>query len=139
LKHGLNFIKESLWKTGVGCNPADYHTRLHLFVNAMTEDSMIHPMYRVTSFTVVAPFTLQIVFDDGKEQVVDFDSVLEGDLYGPLRDEEMFKQVEIDPEVHTLVWPNGADFDPYILHDWPGQMQYMKKLAMSWKTDKVET
>ncbi len=94
---------------------------------------------RVTSFTVVAPFTLQTVFDDGKEQVVDFDSVLEGDLYGPLRDEEIFKQVEIDPEVHTLVWPNGADFDPYILHDWPDQLQYMKKLAMSWKTDKVET
>lgn len=100
---------------------------------------MIHPMYRVTSFTIVAPFTLQIVFGDGKEHVVDFDSVLEGDLYGPLRDEEMFKQVEIDPEVHTLVWPNGADFDPYILHDWPDQIQYMKKLAMSWKTDKVET
>lgn len=100
---------------------------------------MVHPMYRVTSFTIVAPFTLQIVFDDGKEQVIDFNYVLEGDLYGPLRDEEMFKQVEIDPEVHTLVWPNGADFDPYILHDWPDQIKYMKKLAMSWKTDKVET
>lgn len=24
-----------------------------------------------------------------------------------------------DPELRTLVWPNGADFDPYVLHDWP--------------------
>jgi hypothetical protein len=31
----------------------------------------------------------------------------------------LFEQVKIDPEVHTLVWPNGADFDPATLHDWP--------------------
>ena len=28
-------------------------------------------------------------------------------------------QVRLDPEVHTVVWPTGADFDPAILHDWP--------------------
>lgn len=33
-------------------------------------------------------------------------------------DERVFNQVEIDPEVHALVWPNGADFDPETLHDW---------------------
>jgi hypothetical protein len=79
------------------------------------------------------------VFDDGKERVIDFSPVLEGELYGPLRDEEMFKQVEIDSEVHTVVWPNGADFDPYILHDWPEHLKHMKKLVTSWKTDKVKT
>ncbi|PYQ54804.1 MAG: hypothetical protein DMF53_28980 [Acidobacteria bacterium] len=30
----------------------------------------------------------------------------------------MFATVTIDPEVHTLVWPNGADFDPAVLHNW---------------------
>ena len=39
-------------------------------------------------------------------------------LYGKLADEDVFRQVSIDPEVHTLVWPNGADFDPETLHDW---------------------
>jgi hypothetical protein len=100
---------------------------------------MKHPTYRVVSISIVAPFTLQIVFDDGKERVIDFSPVLEGELYGPLRDEEMFRQVEIDSEVHTVVWPNGADFDPYILHDWPKHLEYMKKLVTSWKTDKVKT
>lgn len=40
--------------------------------------------------------------------------VLAGDIYGPLHDPSVFASVEIDPEVHTLVWPNGADFDPAI-------------------------
>ncbi len=42
-----------------------------------------------------------------------------GELYGPLNDLALFNQVRVDPEVHTIVWPNGADFDPATLHDWP--------------------
>ena len=45
--------------------------------------------------------------------------MLAGALYGSLRDPAVFRQVRIDPEMHTLVWPNGADFDPATLHDWP--------------------
>jgi hypothetical protein len=33
----------------------------------------------------------------------------------------------IDPEVYTLVWPNGADFDPSVLHDWPKHEQAMRE------------
>jgi hypothetical protein len=40
-------------------------------------------------------------------------------LFAPLRDTALFNQVRIDPEVHALVWPNGADLDPATLHDWP--------------------
>jgi hypothetical protein len=50
---------------------------------------------------------------------IDFEPVLTGSIYGPLRDEKVFRQVRLDPEVRTLVWPNGADFDPATLHDWP--------------------
>lgn len=58
-------------------------------------------------------------FDDGVSRAIDRLPVLKGELYGPLRDRRLFEQVKIDPEVHTLVWPNGADFDPATLHDWP--------------------
>jgi len=34
-----------------------------------------------------------------------------------------------DPEVHTLVWPNGIDFDPMTLHDWPLYEESMKAPA----------
>ena len=80
---------------------------------------MNHPIYRVASFEIVAPYTLRITFDDGSKQSINFRPVLAGELYAPLNDLGMFNRVSVDPEVHTLVWPNGADFDPATLHDWP--------------------
>ena len=80
---------------------------------------MSHPIFRVNSFDIVAAHTLRVRFDDNTEQTIDFRPILAGELYGPLRDLELFNQVRVDPEVHTLVWPNGADFDPATLHDWP--------------------
>ena len=78
---------------------------------------MVHPIYKVQSFQVDAPYTLRVRFDDGTEQVINFRLMLVGGLYGPLRDLAVFNQVRIDPEVHTLVWPNGAPFAPEFLHD----------------------
>ena len=92
----------------------------------------MHPIYRVVSFNILAPFTLRIAFDDGTEQAVDFSPVLEGNLYGPLREISFFNQVRLDPEVHTLVWPNGADFDPATLHDWPENLPAMERMAQRW-------
>ena len=37
-----------------------------------------------------------MAFDDGTSQVIDFESVARGQLFGPLRDPEPFKQVRID-------------------------------------------
>jgi hypothetical protein len=46
---------------------------------------------------------------------------LEGELWGPVfeplkRDLELFRQVRLDNELGTIVWPNGADMDPDVLH-----------------------
>ena len=93
---------------------------------------MSHPIYRVVGFEIAGPYTLQVEFDDGAKQVIDFRPVLEGELFGPLQDEGLFNQVGIDPEAHTLVWPNGADFDPATLHDWPKYAEEMKRMAKDW-------
>jgi hypothetical protein len=93
---------------------------------------MFHAIYRVVSFEIVARHTLQVRFDDQSEQTIDFSPVLAGEMYGPLRKEALFNQVHIDPEIHTLVWPNGADFDPATLHDWPEQVEALKKRAEQW-------
>jgi hypothetical protein len=94
--------------------------------------SMVHPIYHVRSFEIKAPYVLNVRFDDGTEQVIDFQPVLAGRLLGPLRDLAVFNGVRIDPEVHTLVWPNGADFDPATLHDWPNHVAALKNRTAEW-------
>lgn len=93
-----------------------------------------HPIHRVTSFAIVAPYTLEVSFDHGVSRVIDLSEVLEGELFGPLRDVATFNRVELDREVHTLVWPNGADFDPATLHDWPEVGDDMKRMAGRWRS-----
>ena len=93
---------------------------------------MSHPIYRVRSVEIVTPHVLRVRFDDGTKQTIDFRPVLAGELYGPLRDLSLFNQVRIDPEVHTLVWPNGADFDPATLHDWPEYAPLLAARAQQW-------
>lgn len=94
---------------------------------------MVHPLYRVLSFEIVAPYTLRVQFDDNTWQTIDLQPILKGELYGPLRDVTLFNQVRIDPEVHTLVWPNGADFDPATLHDWPEHIHELAARAQQWE------
>jgi len=93
---------------------------------------MEHPIYRVTSVEALGDYRLRVGFDDGSAQVIDLDPILEGELYGPLRVPELFAAVEVDSEVGTLVWPNGADFDPATLHDWPTCEPAMRELAKRW-------
>lgn len=93
---------------------------------------MTHAIHKVRSFEIVSPYTISIRFEDGIAQVIDFEPVLAGELYGPLRDPEVFNRVRIDPEVHTLVWPNGADFDPATLHDWPECAHEFQEMARRW-------
>jgi hypothetical protein len=93
---------------------------------------MTHEIHSVTGFEKVAPFTLRVTFEDGTSQVIDFRPVLRGELYGRLQDPAFFDQVGLDPEAHTLIWPNGADFDPAILHDWPEKGPELEGLAQSW-------
>lgn len=93
---------------------------------------MEHPIYRVVGFEIVGPYKLRVLFDDHTEQVINFRPILAGYFYSPLQDLRLFEQVEIDPEIHTLVWPNGADFDPLTLHDWPRYAKPMEEMTQGW-------
>ncbi len=73
-----------------------------------------------------------MAFTDGTEQQIDFRPVLHGALFGPLQDLTTFNGVTLDQEVGTLTWPNGADFDPTTLHDWPAVCDELTARAQSW-------
>jgi len=93
---------------------------------------MIHKQHRVSSCAVAADYTLEIGFDDSSFRVIDFRSILAGEIYGPLRDLNVFNLATIDPEVGTIVWLNGADFDPATLHDWPEHEPLLREMARRW-------
>ena len=82
-----------------------------------------HKIVKVTGFEKVAPFKLCVHFDDASERTIDFRPVLKGPVFGALSDEKLFDTVRLDSEIHTLVWENGADFDPATLHDWSANYQ----------------
>jgi hypothetical protein len=97
---------------------------------------MQHPIYHVVDFEIVAPYVLHIQFDDGSNQTINFEPVLRGELFGPLRDINIFNKVRLDPEVKTIVWPNDADFDPADLHNWPEVAQGFIERATRWELSK---
>lgn len=74
-------------------------------------------MVEVTSVEVLEGRTVRLGFSDGTERVVDLTPLLWGPAFEEIvRDDELFADVRVDPEAGTIVWPNGADLDPDVLH-----------------------
>jgi len=72
---------------------------------------------RLTDAKLVRDFVVWVRFNDGSEGEVDLSGELDGPVFEPLKDPEVFAQFRLDPEIHTLVWPNGADLAPEFLHE----------------------
>ena len=73
--------------------------------------------YRLLEARHVSKYTLFLRFSDGVEGEIDLQSELYGPVFEPLKDVETFRSFTLHPELHALVWPNGADFSPEYLHD----------------------
>jgi hypothetical protein len=95
---------------------------------------MVHPIYKILKCQVIPPYGLELLFNDGFSRIVDLQAVLEGELYGKLKDPYLFAQVALDPEIGTVTWANGADFDPAILHDWEEHAPAFTEAAKRWKS-----
>jgi Protein of unknown function (DUF2442) len=63
------------------------------------------------------PHQLHLQFEDGVEGTVDLTQIIEfSGVFAPLRDPDYFATVQVDPEIGTIGWPNGADLDPDVLY-----------------------
>jgi hypothetical protein len=72
---------------------------------------------RIRSVEPLDGFILRLSFDDGTKRDVDVEGELWGPMFEPLRaDPDLFRRVRVDEELGTIVWPNGADMDPDVLH-----------------------
>lgn len=72
---------------------------------------------RITSASYLGDHSVWLRFSDGLEGQVDLAGDLVGEVFEPLQDQAYFARVELHPELHTLVWPNGADFAPEFLRE----------------------
>ncbi len=74
-------------------------------------------LVRIRAVTPVSGFRVRIGFTDGSEREIDLEPYLRGPIFEPLRrDPALFAAVSVDPELRTVVWPNGADIDPDVLY-----------------------
>jgi hypothetical protein len=70
---------------------------------------------RISEARYVKGHTIWLRFVDGTEGEIDLQNELDGEVFEPLKDTAYFGQFILDPELRTVVWPNGADFAPEFL------------------------
>ena len=73
---------------------------------------------RITSVRHVESYRLSIEFANGVCAELDFEDRIagRGGVFAPLAEVAFFRQVRVDPEAGTLVWPNGVDLCPDVLY-----------------------
>ena len=72
---------------------------------------------RLIEASYAGDYRVHLKFEDGVEADVDFSDQLWGYMHAPLKDKALFSQVRVNPEVHVLEWPNGADMAPEITYE----------------------
>lgn len=76
--------------------------------------------YEIKAVEHLGGFRLRLTFADGLLFDLDLEEKLQGHVgtvFEPLRDPEFFARASVDPEIGTVVWPNGADLAPDALHE----------------------
>lgn len=74
------------------------------------------PYSPAISVRVVRPYVIDVAFADGYRREIDIAPLLWGEVFEPLRDFELFRQVVVEPEGGSVYWPTGADLAPEFLY-----------------------
>jgi len=71
----------------------------------------------ITSVEPLDGYRLHLCFEDGVEGQIDLSAILHfAGVFAPLREHHFFTQVQVNPDLGTICWPNGADVDPDVLY-----------------------
>ena len=92
---------------------------------------------KILKAKTLKPYWLELEFNDGTTRKVDLEPVLYGNLFGPLRNTELFKRVRVNREIQTIEWPNGADFHPETLYNWEDYKNELAENAQKWQHSKT--
>lgn len=63
---------------------------------------------------------LELTFENGFQGRVEMDKILNSytGVFAPLLEDAYFQQVQVNVELGTVVWPNGADLCPDVLYSY---------------------
>jgi Protein of unknown function (DUF2442) len=83
----------------------------------LTYANDLPPLVDVTDVHVRAGYVVELTFGDGAVRVIDLEPMLWGPMFEALMaDYDLFRQVTVDPDAGSIVWPNGADLSPRTLY-----------------------
>ena len=71
---------------------------------------------RLLEASYVDAYQIRLRFGDGTCGVIDLEEQLWGEVFEPLKDVAVFQNFRLDPQLQTIVWPNGADLAPEFLY-----------------------
>ena len=74
-------------------------------------------MHFVRRATYAGEYRLLVVFENGDERLVDLRPHLDGPIFEPLKDPVYFRDFQVNENLDTVVWENGADFSPDFLYE----------------------
>ena len=93
---------------------------------------------RVRDVRPLGEYRVGLAFTDGSEREIDLEPYLRGPIFEPLRrDPALFASVQVDAELGTIVWPNGADIDPDVLYGTHEPAAWTEPAAMHARGDAV--
>ena len=72
----------------------------------------------IVNFQIRENYVIDIIFRDGKRQTIDFEPVIGKGWMSQLKDLAYFRRVKLN-DGGNLEWPDGQDFNPEALYDWP--------------------
>ena len=70
----------------------------------------------VTSAKPLDGYRVEVCFDDGREGIADLTAALEGPMFEPQKEPDLFRKLRVDEELQTIVWPNGTDLAPEYIY-----------------------
>ena len=77
----------------------------------------MNEIHDIVEVEVTGNYGLRVTFDDGAVRDVSLEGQLDGPVFEPLRDPELFAQVQVDRKSGTVTWPTGADLDPIVVYE----------------------
>ncbi|MEO8030706.1 MAG: DUF2442 domain-containing protein [Gemmatimonadota bacterium] len=71
---------------------------------------------RIKAAEPISGTSVRLLLTTGESRIVDLAPYLQGPMFEEIRASAgVFRQLRVDPELGTVVWPNGADIDPDVL------------------------